>query len=117
MNKVLIFTDGACSGNPGPGGAGAVFWKWSVEAQNWTCVGYSSRAATHSTNNVAEFDGLLLALALVARAMAAAGLQGRPDVAGESRMATAGLQGRRRGRRVERWRRPTSLSSAARAVI
>ena len=24
MNKVLIFTDGACSGNPGPGGWGAI---------------------------------------------------------------------------------------------
>ena len=23
-NKVIIFTDGACSGNPGPGGWGAV---------------------------------------------------------------------------------------------
>ena len=24
MNKVIIFTDGACSGNPGPGGWGAI---------------------------------------------------------------------------------------------
>jgi Ribonuclease HI len=25
MNKVKIYTDGACSGNPGPGGWGAQF--------------------------------------------------------------------------------------------
>ena len=24
MNKVIIYTDGACSGNPGPGGWGAI---------------------------------------------------------------------------------------------
>ena len=24
MKKVLIYTDGACSGNPGPGGWGAI---------------------------------------------------------------------------------------------
>ena len=26
MKKVLIYTDGACSGNPGPGGCGAILF-------------------------------------------------------------------------------------------
>ena len=26
MKKVLIYTDGACSGNPGPGGWGAILF-------------------------------------------------------------------------------------------
>ena len=31
MDKVVIYTDGACSGNPGPGGWGAVLLYKKIE--------------------------------------------------------------------------------------
>ena len=48
MNKVEIFTDGACKGNPGPGGWGAILRYGTTEkeiygaSKNTTCLLYTS---------------------------------------------------------------------------
>ena len=47
MNKVEIFTDGACKGNPGPGGWGAILRYGTTEkeiygaSKNTTTVSYT----------------------------------------------------------------------------
>ena len=53
----VAFTDGACSGNPGPAGAGFVV----IEPSGKTREGYCFIGAS-STNNVAELTGVLRAL-------------------------------------------------------
>lgn len=55
-SAVLCFTDGACKGNPGPAGAGAV-----VKLPDGT-VHESHRALGRATNNVGELTAIDLAL-------------------------------------------------------
>ena len=54
-NKVQIFTDGACKGNPGPGGWGAIliYGEHTKELK-----GYSPK----STNNIMELTAVIEAL-------------------------------------------------------
>lgn len=55
MRFVEIFSDGACSGNPGPGGFGVIL----------RCDGYEkelSGADPHTTNNRMELLGIITAL-------------------------------------------------------
>lgn len=55
MKFVEIFTDGACSGNPGPGGWGAIL----------RCDGREkelSGGEDHTTNNRMELSGVIMAL-------------------------------------------------------
>ena len=55
MKFVEIFSDGACSGNPGPGGWGAIL----------RCDGYEkeiSGGEAHTTNNRMELTGVIEAL-------------------------------------------------------
>ncbi len=52
-----LFTDGACRGNPGPGGAGAVLL--SVDGQEVSRV---KKFLGHCTNNIAEYRALILGL-------------------------------------------------------
>ena len=47
MKEVTIYTDGACSGNPGPGGWGAILM---FRAQKLELSGYEA----HTTNNRTE---------------------------------------------------------------
>ena len=56
MKQVEIFTDGACSGNPGPGGWGAVLRFGSVEKE--LCGGEEN-----TTNNRMELSAAISALA------------------------------------------------------
>lgn len=58
MKKINIYTDGACSGNPGPGGWGAVL------EYNGTRKEISGGAAD-TTNNRMELTGFIRALALL----------------------------------------------------
>lgn len=53
--KVAIFTDGACSGNPGPGGWGAVLRYGSIEKE-------LSGGARETTNNRMELSAVIAAL-------------------------------------------------------
>ncbi len=59
-NKVYIYTDGACSGNPGPGGWGAVLRCNGTEKrlQGW---------CTHTTNNRMEILAIIRALEALKR--------------------------------------------------
>ena len=58
MDNVIIYTDGACSGNPGPGGWGAILM----------CNGHTkeiSGASKETTNNIMEITAVLEALKLL----------------------------------------------------
>ena len=58
MKKVEIFTDGACSGNPGPGGWGAVLRYQTVERE-------ISGGELNTTNNRMELTAVIKALKLL----------------------------------------------------
>lgn len=58
MKKVEIFTDGACSGNPGPGGWGAILRYNTIEKE-------ISGGALQTTNNRMEITAVIEALALL----------------------------------------------------
>lgn len=64
MKKVEIYTDGACSGNPGPGGYGAIL-KYGDSIKE------ISQGYKHTTNNRMEMRALIASLQL---------LKGRCDV-------------------------------------
>jgi ribonuclease HI len=55
MKKVEIFTDGACKGNPGPGGWGAVL-RWGAHEKEM------SGSAPTTTNNRMELTAVIEAL-------------------------------------------------------
>ncbi len=55
MKKVEIFTDGACSGNPGPGGWGAVLRYGKIEKE-------LSGGEKETTNNRMELTAAIMAL-------------------------------------------------------
>ena len=55
MKKIEIYTDGACSGNPGPGGWGAVLL-FSGEIKE------ISGSKEHTTNNIMEMTAIVRAL-------------------------------------------------------
>lgn len=55
MKKVEIFTDGACSGNPGPGGWGAVMRYKNTEKELYGFL-------AHTTNNQMELTAAIEAL-------------------------------------------------------
>ncbi len=56
MKTFEIFTDGACSGNPGPSSIGYII------RQNGKVVGEFSRFIGQATNNIAEYTALIYAL-------------------------------------------------------
>ena len=56
MRKLDIFTDGACSGNPGPAGIGFVI------RENGKIVKEFSHYIGEATNNIAEYTALIYAL-------------------------------------------------------
>jgi ribonuclease HI len=55
LKKVTIYTDGACSGNPGPGGWAAILTYGEIEIE---ISGYEG----HTTNNRMELTGPIEAL-------------------------------------------------------
>ena len=58
MKEVTIYTDGACSGNPGPGGWGAVLMYGEHRKE-------ISGGDAHTTNNRMELTGVIEALELL----------------------------------------------------
>ncbi len=58
MDKVTIYTDGACSGNPGPGGWGAILMYGNNKKE-------ISGGKKDTTNNVMELTAALEALKLL----------------------------------------------------
>ena len=61
MTEVEIFTDGACRGNPGPGGGGALLVSGSHSKELWG-------GEAHTTNNRMEITAAIEALAALKRA-------------------------------------------------
>ena len=55
MEKILIYTDGACSGNPGPGGWGAILMFKEHKKE-------ISGGAQDTTNNIMEITAVIQAL-------------------------------------------------------
>jgi ribonuclease HI len=55
VKKIQIITDGACSGNPGPGGWAAILRYNAREKEIWGC-------APHTTNNRMELTAAIEAL-------------------------------------------------------
>lgn len=60
MDKIEIFTDGACSGNPGPGGWGAILRTKGIEKE-------LSGAEKETTNNRMEMMAVIAALEALTR--------------------------------------------------
>jgi len=58
MKKVIIYTDGAARGNPGPGGAGIVFCNEKGEVVKT----YHQYLGDKVTNNEAEYQAVIIAL-------------------------------------------------------
>ena len=58
MNKVEIFTDGACKGNPGPGGWGAILRYGTTEKEIYG-------ASKNTTNNIMELTAVNSMILLV----------------------------------------------------
>jgi len=56
-DNYVLFFDGCCKGNPGPGGAGAVLYKDGIE--KWSDCTFVGK---NVTNNIAEYTGLILGL-------------------------------------------------------
>lgn len=60
MDEVTIYTDGACSGNPGPGGWGAILMYQGIQKE-------ISGGKKDTTNNVMELTAVIEALKLLNR--------------------------------------------------
>lgn len=60
MEEVVIYTDGACSGNPGPGGYGAILMLGENKKE-------ISGGKKETTNNVMELTAVIEALKLLKR--------------------------------------------------
>jgi len=57
MSEFIAYVDGGARGNPGPAGWGAL-----IQAPSGETIAELFGALPHSTNNVAEYNGLLAAL-------------------------------------------------------
>ena len=55
MDNVIIYTDGACSGNPGPGGWGAILMFKDIKKE-------ISGGSNETTNNIMEITAVLESL-------------------------------------------------------
>ena len=55
--KAILYADGACRGNPGPAGAGAVL----IDA-NGRVIAELTKFLGTATNNIAEYTGLIVGL-------------------------------------------------------
>ena len=60
MDKVTIYTDGACSGNPGPGGWGSILMAGTNQKE-------ISGGKKNTTNNIMELTAVIEALKLLKR--------------------------------------------------
>ena len=58
MDKVIIYTDGACSGNPGPGGWGAILMYQGNQKE-------ISGGKSNTTNNVMDLTAVIEALKML----------------------------------------------------
>ena len=59
MSKVVIYTDGACLGNPGPGG-----WSFIIKYENGKTEEFNG-SENHTTNNKMELTAAIKALTYI----------------------------------------------------
>lgn len=71
---VILEADGACLGNPGPGGYGALV----RDPDTNKVLAYAYGPTGHTTNNVAEYRGLIAGLRIAAK-VAATTVEARLD--------------------------------------
>ena len=82
--RLLIHTDGAARGNPGPAGAGAIL----RDAEDGTVLAEIAEPLGRATNNVAEWTAVLLALEEARRLGA-----GRVDMRMDSELVARQISG------------------------
>ncbi len=58
IDHVVVYTDGAARGNPGPASIGAVVYEWGVDEP----ISEVSEAIGRATNNVAEYRAVIAGL-------------------------------------------------------
>jgi len=90
MNVIDIYTDGACRGNPGPGGWAALLLSGSTERE-------ISGAAAATTNNRMELQAVIEALRALKRAV-------RARIYTDSQYVRLGITGWVRGWKARGWR-------------
>lgn len=66
-NKITIYTDGSCLGNPGPGGYGAVLVYGEYKGQNADNYKELSQGYKRTTNNRMELLAVIVALQSLTR--------------------------------------------------
>lgn len=66
---VYVWVDGACSGNPGPGGYAAFLWGWwqNARKERWLLWREDSGSELMATNNRMELEAASLGLELVTK--------------------------------------------------
>lgn len=57
MNRIDVFTDGGCSGNPGPGG-----WAYVLIDEKGSIISTSSGGEAQTTNNKMELNAVINAI-------------------------------------------------------
>jgi ribonuclease HI len=97
-NKVAIFTDGACSGNPGPGGWGAVLRYGDVEKE-------ISGSEPQTTNNRMEMMAAIAALESLKRPCIV-------DLTTDSRYVQEGMEKWLKGWKAAGWQKKGGLKNA-----
>lgn len=68
MSKVIIYTDGSCLGNPGPGGYGAILIYGEYKGQNSDNYKELAQGYRNTTNNRMELRAVIVALQSLTRA-------------------------------------------------
>ena len=97
--KVVIHTDGACHGNPGPGGYGAF---WEVGGSRWEILG----GTRHTTNNQMELGAIISGIRALVQACEQ-GLMPRPTaivIRSDSQYAIKGATEWRHGWKKKGWK-------------
>ena len=84
--RLIIYTDGASSGNPGPASIGAV-----IKDGRGRIISRISQSIGHATNNQAEYRAVIAALEEAARLGA-----GEVDIKSDSELVVKQIKGRYR---------------------
>jgi len=66
-NKVIIYTDGSCLGNPGPGGYGAILIYGEYKGENADNYKELAQGYRKTTNNRMELRAIIVALEALSR--------------------------------------------------
>ena len=62
IDKIIVYTDGGCRGNPGPGGWGVVFDWVNIESEKYNLKKTLSGSDKNTTNNKMELTAAIQAI-------------------------------------------------------